>query len=41
MPAVTLQVKDALDESVYPDIDRVMEIQSAGKCSERFPKARR
>ena len=33
MLAVTLQVKDALDEAGYPDIDRVMEIWSERSCS--------
>lgn len=31
--AVTLQVKDALDEAGYPDIDRVMEVWSERRCS--------
>lgn len=33
MLAVTLQVKDALDEAGYPDRDRVMEIWSERHCS--------
>lgn len=33
MLAVTLQVKDALEEAGYPDSDRVMEVWSERKCS--------
>lgn len=33
MLAVTLQVKEALDEAGYPDIDRVMEVWSERRCS--------
>ena len=34
MLAVTLQVKDALEEAGYPDIDRVMEVWSERSCSQ-------